>query len=270
MRTPITYYGGKQTMLPAILPLVPQHEVYTESFCGGAALFFAKAPAPAEIINDLNQELVNFYNVAQLNYDDLKPLIDATLHSRDTHAHARHIMQYPSFFTPEQRAWAVWACCKMGFASRLDGSFGYDFSGTMPKKLRNAKDDFTEHLCARLDNVTIESRDALEVIDTFDSPVTFHFVDPPYVDTDCGHYTDLFGRRELNVLLDLLTRVQGKFMLTMFPDGDIKAYADREGWIIHTVERTISASKTSRRKQEEWMVVNYDINAERGIRTLFD
>ena len=39
MRTPITYYGGKQTMLPHILPLIPNHEVYTEAFCGGAAVF---------------------------------------------------------------------------------------------------------------------------------------------------------------------------------------------------------------------------------------
>ena len=28
----------------------------------------------------------------------------------------------------------------------MDGTFGYDFSGTMPKKVQNAKDDFTEAL----------------------------------------------------------------------------------------------------------------------------
>ena len=83
MRTPITYYGGKQTMLPHILPLVPSHEIYTEAFCGGAALFFAKEPVRAEIINDLNLELVNFYNVVQCDYESLKELIDSTLHSRD-------------------------------------------------------------------------------------------------------------------------------------------------------------------------------------------
>lgn len=36
MRTPITYYGGKQTMLKHILPLIPTHDLYTEAFCGGA------------------------------------------------------------------------------------------------------------------------------------------------------------------------------------------------------------------------------------------
>ena len=58
-----------------------------------------------------------------------------------------------------------------------------------------------------------------------------------------------------------------KFMLTMFPLPMIEEYANKNGWIIHRVERTISASKTSRRKQEEWMVCNYE---EHPQRTLFD
>ena len=46
MKTPITYYGGKQTMLKHILPLIPDHSVYTEAFCGGASVLFAKEPVP--------------------------------------------------------------------------------------------------------------------------------------------------------------------------------------------------------------------------------
>lgn len=65
MKTPISYYGGKQTMLKHILPLIPKHSLYTEAFCGGAAVLFAKHPADCEIINDLNQGLVNFYLVAK-------------------------------------------------------------------------------------------------------------------------------------------------------------------------------------------------------------
>lgn len=56
MRTPISYYGGKQTMLKHILPLIPRHRIYTEAFCGGAAVLFAKRPAEAEVINDINME----------------------------------------------------------------------------------------------------------------------------------------------------------------------------------------------------------------------
>ncbi len=183
------------------------------------------------------------------------------------HAHAIHIYTYPHFFEPAQRAWAVWALSKLSFASMLDGTFGYDFSGTMAKKMRNAKDEFTEHLCRRLENVTIENRDALQVIECYDTPGAFHFVDPPYVGSDCGHYTDTFGDADLERLLQLLERIEGRFMLTMFPNDTIAAYADRNGWTIHRIERTISASKDSRRRQEEWMVCNYQ--PENRSQTLF-
>lgn len=260
MKTPISYYGGKQTMLKHILPIIPAHKIYTEAFCGGAAVMFAKAPVESEVINDLNQDITNFYWMAKVYYPELKQEIDKTLHSRDVHAHAAHILQYPIFFSPVQRAWAVWALCKMSFASKMDGSFGYDFSGGMPKKLRNAKDEFTEQLCNRLDNITIENKDALEVIDCYDSRNTFHFVDPPYINSDCGHYEGCFNEQNMEDLLKLLARIEGKFMLTMFPLEMIEDYANKNNWIIHRIERNISASKTSRRKQEEWMVCNYTNN----------
>lgn len=230
MKTPISYYGGKQTLLKHILPLIPSHKLYTEAFCGGAAVLFAKRPADGEVINDISMDITNFYWMAKVYYRDLKQEIEKTLHSRDMHAHAGHILQYP-------------------------------------QKLRNAKDEFTEWLCSRLDNVTIENRDALDVISTYDSPDTFHFVDPPYINSDCGHYEGTFDEYCMEKLLQLLEQVKGKFMLTMFPLPMIEEYANKNGWIIRRVERTISASKTSRRKQEEWMVCNYE---EHPQRTLFD
>ncbi len=265
MRTPISYYGGKQTMLKHIMPLIPKHSIYTEAFCGGAAVLFAKPHSKAEIINDINMELTNFYWMAKVYYKDLKEEIDKTIHSRDMHAHAGHINAYPQFFSPAQRAWAVWALCKMSFASMLDGTFGYDFSGTMPKKLQNAKDNFTEALCKRLESVTIENRNALDVIATYDNANAFHFVDPPYVNSDCGHYEGVFSEQNLEQLLKLLETINGKFMLTMFPFDMIEEYANKNNWIIHRIERTISASKTSRRKQEEWIICNYEEKHQQAL-----
>lgn len=106
-------------------------------------------------------------------------------------------------------------------------------------------------------NVTIENRDALQVISCYDNPDAFHFIDPPYINSDCGHYEGSFNEQHMEDLLKLLSTVKGKFMLTMFPLPMIEEYANRNGWIIHRVERTISASKINRRKQEEWMVCNY-------------
>lgn len=258
MKTPITYYGGKQTMLKHILPIIPEHRIYTEAFCGGAAVLFAKEPAEVEVINDIDMNITNFYWMAKVYYSELKEEIDKTLHSRDIHEHAGHILKFPQFFTPAQRAWAVWVLCKMSFASKMDGSFGYNFRGNIPKMLTKAKEDFTQELCNRLERVTIENRDALKVISTYDRPEAFHFVDPPYIGSNCGHYEGSFDENDMEALLRLLEGVKGKFMLTMFPLPVIEDYAAKNGWIIHRIERTISAAKTTRRKQEEWMVCNYE------------
>lgn len=39
LKTPISYYGGKQSMLKHILPIIPEHTIYVEPFFGGGAVF---------------------------------------------------------------------------------------------------------------------------------------------------------------------------------------------------------------------------------------
>jgi DNA adenine methylase len=74
-----------------------------------------------------------------------------------------------------------------------------------------------------------------------------------------GHYRGMFNEQNLQELLELFKKITGKFMLTMFPNAMIERYANECGWAIHRVERTISAARQAhaRRKQEEWIVVNY-------------
>lgn len=95
MKTPISYYGGKQTMLKHIMPLIPTHSIYTEAFCGGAAVLYAKPPVAAEIINDINGELINFYCVAKAYPQLLIEEISKTLHARDHYNRANTIYNSP-------------------------------------------------------------------------------------------------------------------------------------------------------------------------------
>jgi len=41
------------------------------------------------------------------------------------------------------------------------------------------------------------------------------------------------------------------------PHEKIERLAARHGWTIHRLDRTITASKVSRRRQEEWITTNY-------------
>ena len=91
LKTPISYYGGKQQLSSVILSLLPPHKGYNEPFFGGGAIFFAKRPCEREYINDLNGAMINFYRVLKHNFDELKEMIDETLYSEQTHHEAKRL-----------------------------------------------------------------------------------------------------------------------------------------------------------------------------------
>ena len=64
-RTPITYYGGKQQLVSTILPMIPPHRVYCEPYFGGGAIFFAKGKSFCEVVNDIDDRIITFYDVCQ-------------------------------------------------------------------------------------------------------------------------------------------------------------------------------------------------------------
>jgi len=257
LKTPITYYGGKQTMLIHILPLIPEHNSYTEAFAGGLAVLFAKEPSSLETVNDLNGELINFYKVCQTKFDELAMELHCTLHSRTMHEYAEFVYMHPWHFTEVERAKALWILSKMSFASKLDGSFGYDKTkNSMPKKIDFAIQNFDDKIYERLRRVTIECTDALRIIKSRDTKETFHFVDPPYIGSYLGHYKG-YTEYDFEQLLKLLTQIEGKFMLTMFPHKLLTEYIEKHNWRVVEVERTISASRVNRRKQIELIVMNY-------------
>jgi DNA adenine methylase len=66
-----------------IFSLIPKHRIYCEPFSGGAAVFFAKSPSKAEIINDTNGELINFYEVLQRDFASLEQEIAISLQEQE-------------------------------------------------------------------------------------------------------------------------------------------------------------------------------------------
>ena len=124
LKTPITYYGGKQNMLKHILPIIPPHTAYIEPFFGGGAVFFAKEKSKIEVINDLNSSAICFYEQAKTNFPKLQQLVRATPHSRAVYRKAMVVYDNPSMFNKLRRAWAFWVLTNQGWGSKI-GSWGY-------------------------------------------------------------------------------------------------------------------------------------------------
>ena len=242
--------------------LQPVHNLYCEPFVGGAAIFFAKKPSGVEVINDVNKELVNFYKTVKEDFVGLEKEIRISLHSRDLHRKAKVIYDNPDMFSEIKRAWAVWVLSTQSFASMLDGTWGYDVAkNTTTKKISNKRDSFTEEYAIRLQNVQIESTDALRIIRARDCKDAFFYCDPPYYNSDCGHY-DGYSIEDFEALLNTLAKVEGKFLLSSYPSPILKKHTKANGWHQVGIEQGVSVGNNSKKPQKrkvEMLTANYAI-----------
>lgn len=256
MKTPITYYGGKQNMVNDLLKLIPDHEIYCEPFFGGGALFFAKSPSEVEVINDVNGEVVNFFKTLKTNFHDLQKEIQGTLHSRELYKKAMIVYQHPELFPELKRAWAFWVLTNQGFASMI-GSWGFGKDNSKEKALANKRADFTNAYEGRLRKVQIENNDAIKVIDRCDSKSTFIYCDPPYIGTNMGHYKG-YSEEDYKKLLDKLVKLKGKFLLSSFPSSILNTYIKKYKWKTQSIKRSVSVTKHTDKKKVEMLIMNYD------------
>lgn len=262
MKTPITYYGGKQTLLKYIEPLIPEHKLYCEPFFGGGAVFFHKTPSETEVINDVNSEVVNFFKVCKQHFAALKKEVVATLHSRELFKKAKVIYDHPELFDDVKRAWAFWTLTNQGFAGQTT-SWGFGNTNSKEKSLMNKRAAFDQSISKRLERVQIESNDALKVIERCDTKDSFFYVDPPYINTHQGHYAG-YEEADYEALLKLLSSIKGKFLLSGYPSKLLSKYIKKKKWHKKSIKKSIAVTKHTSKKKVEVLVSNYDFPSEKS------
>lgn len=116
---------------------------------------------------------------------------------------------------------------------------------------------FDKSFKERLNVVQIECNDALKVIKSRDRVDTFFYIDPPYVNTNCGHYAG-YTEHDYEMLLQILSKLKGKFLLSSFPTKLLDKYTKQFGWHQIEFDKSKSASKYRSRKIEV-LTANYCI-----------
>lgn len=263
LKTPITYYGGKQRMVGIILPMIPAHKIYTEAFFGGGAVFWAKEPAHVEFVNDHNAEVINFYCVLKSDFPALKREIETTLHSEFQQKEAKAIYKNPSGFSEVKRAWALWVLSHQSFYSILTSTWKCSKERNCGDQNQQRKEAFTDVFSRRLEHTSIFCRDALDVIKKSDHEDAFHYVDPPYFNADMGHYGG-YTREDFVALLDVLSSIRGKFILSSYPSDILRDYVKRHGW--NMIEYVMPHSAGGGTKTEV-LTMNYNVATDWAVAT---
>jgi DNA adenine methylase len=258
LRAPVVWFGGKGNMIAKLMRHVPLGgRPYCEPYMGAASLFFARPPAPVEVLNDLDGDLVNLFRCLQdkEKFLELKHRLLYTLYSLAEFARAIEILNDPSVTDPVLRAWAFFVALNQGFGGkkpRLIGNWGRTF-----KTARGCAGNTNEWIMRlsmlddwhlRLLRVQIDCRDALEVIRYWDNPEAVFYVDPPYypdtrkdkdayaVEPDHDHYV---------LLVETLLNCKGAVVLSGY-DHPVFAPLTEAGWKVTRYETVCYAAGRTR------------------------
>lgn len=185
VKPPFAYYGGKTTLAGTIAALLPEHSHYVEPFAGSLAVLLAKPRSEMETVNDLDRDLMTFWQVLRDRAGDLERVCFLTPHSRAEQEDAYDL----TTDTDLERARRVWVLLSQGRGSTLRKT-GWRFYRDPAGSTYSMPDYLTAYAgrvgpaATRLHGVSLECRDGLEVARDYGKhPNVLLYCDPPYLAT---------------------------------------------------------------------------------------
>jgi len=177
-RPALRYYGGKWKIASWVISHFPDHVNYVEPCGGAASILIAKNPAKLETYNDIDCRVVNFFQMLRSEPAALIEQIRLTPWSR-----AEFYRSKEADIDPIEDARRFFVSCWQSF-SKHGGSWRsmYDYSARPRSATKDIKEiDHLYLIAERLKSVQFECRDAIEVVQKYDTENGLIYFDPPYI-----------------------------------------------------------------------------------------
>ena len=278
----LSYIGGKSKIGKWIVPFYDKDmETYVETFGGMFWCFF-------------NMDLKLFPNLKKVVYNDFNPLNHNLFECIKTperlleSINAIPCQKFGEEVTPETykeqfisfqaeifaenfrvepgnhdvAAKYAYVLTQVFSGSKPEKSSFIDLKGKYKSKYLTFRDklmkpDWVEHFLRISD---VENMDFAEVIEKYDSPTTYFYVDPPYWKTENYYSNHDFDRKDHERLAKVLNGIKGKFSLSYydfeilhfwFPDNIYR-------WEKKEFAKAAAAKKgTKQNMGEELLIMNY-------------
>ena len=277
----ISYIGGKARIGKWIVPQIPTDiETYVEGFSGMFWVFFnmdlSKFPNLKTVIyndyNKLNYNLMKWTKQYDVLHEELSNYPCQQLGIVDTPPeYAEMFKQYQQEIFDENLV--ITDENSLSIACKYVYVLGQVFSGSKPEtatymdykgkyrckvlvfmdKLKNPK--YREHF----DKITfIENKDFQQVVEQYDSPTTYFYMDPPYWKTENYYSNHDFDTDDHIRLADCIKGIQGKFSLSYydFPQLSIWFPKDQYKWEQKDFSKAASTKK-EKNVGTEILIMNY-------------
>jgi DNA adenine methylase len=248
---PLAYIGGKNRLAKTIVSLIPKHKTYVEPFFGGGQVFFHKEASAVEIINDLNDELVNFFRVCQSHYEELVRYLNYMLQSR------RWFELYkqtnPALLTDIQKAARFFYLQKNAYGGLVNRQRYKLTVEQHPNYNPERIADLLAETHRRLQRVQIECLPYQEIMKRCDRKETFFYLDPPYWDKYLYRFN--FEEQDFLELQQILKKLKGRFILSLNDLPEVrKLFSD---FRIQEVSLVYTAQSIPGRRYRELLIANF-------------
>lgn len=274
MKPILKWAGGKRQLAAKIFELIPFYEgTYYEPFLGGGAIFFDHSPTSA-VLNDINAEIVNLYNIF-FNKKLLKDFIDLLLihqenHSKEYYFKIREMDRDPEFknldkVTKAARIMYLNKACFNGlYRVNSSGYFNVPFNGNKKVNLVQS-DNFIEISdFFQRNNIQILSSD-FDVVLKDAKKGDFVYLDPPYdVLRDKQSFTtyskEAFGETEQNRLANTCKQLHlkgVKWLLSNHNTPLINSLFSEFSIQVVKAKRMINSNANERGFVDEVLIKNY-------------
>jgi len=267
---PFSYYGGKYKHLNWLLPLLPSRKAYVEPFGGSGVVLLNREPSDVETFNDLHSEVTNFFATLREHPTELFNKITLSPYSEEDFEYADETDL--GELDDIERARLFFLLVNQTYNNHLSQpSWSYNTSYSsrgVSKKISNyqAKLRRLQPIADRLSNVQVTNRDAIDVIETFDTDDGLIYCDPPYPhDTrkDSSNYVEEMTDEDHRELASVLRSCEADVALSSYQSELYEDELVSYGWDRHDAESkgTASTNKDDHQRQEV-LYVNYDVTEE--------
>jgi DNA adenine methylase len=278
----ISYIGGKSKIGKWIVPFYDKNmEVYLETFGGMYWCFYnmdlKQYPNLKKVVyNDFNPLNYNLFQCVQNPTELLRSInaIDCQKQGVDLTPEL-YREQFFSFqadifnkdfrvqaYDYETAAKYVYILTQVFSGSKPETSKFIDLKGKYKSKYLTFRDklmkpDWVDHFLKITD---VENMDFADVINKYDSPSTYIYLDPPYWKTENYYSNHDFDRQDHERLANVLHGVQGKFSLSYYDFDLLHEWfpEDRYTWVRKEFAKAAAAKKGEKQNMgEELLIMNY-------------
>lgn len=213
----LKYAGGKWRIADWIISHFPTHRVYLEPFFGSGAVFFNKSKVHIETINDIDNDIVNLFEIVRTKPEELARLIDLTPFARQEFILCN---ERPVNKVEQARRTLVRYWQSFGTSNSSLNSFKCTSSINGPDSPKQWKQlpGIILNIFNRLKDAQIECYDAFQLIQKYNSPDTLIYCDPPYLQSlrkRCLYKNELKDKQH-NELLEVLKVNKSKIILSAY------------------------------------------------------